>query len=61
MEARMNQYKEDFKEAGKELMVSGMKLRSPHGKLKTTLKFLTDFPDGVLFLSSQSAFCCVNG
>lgn len=30
-EARIKLYKQEIKDAGKEVMVSGMKLRSPHG------------------------------
>lgn len=32
MEARMKLYQDEIKDAGRELMVAGMKLRSPHGK-----------------------------
>lgn len=31
-DARIKLYKQEIKDVGKELMVSGMKLRSPHGK-----------------------------
>ena len=33
MEARLNLYKAECKETGKELMISGMKLKSPHGEI----------------------------
>lgn len=36
MEARMKLYKDESKEAGKELMVSGVKLRTPHGEILMT-------------------------
>lgn len=33
MEARMKLYKDECKDVGKELMVSGVKLRTPNGKI----------------------------
>jgi hypothetical protein len=54
MEDRMKLYKKECKEAGRELMVSGVKLRTPNGKLWMNVGGKTTIFNFLLVSSSRA-------